>query len=100
MIVWTPCIVHTVNLALKNIYAVKNVENNQLVYKKCSWISNIASDVIVVKIFIMNHLMRLVMFEFESLKLLYMAETHFASVIIMLRRFKLIKRWFTKHGHW
>lgn len=53
--------------------------------------SNIASDAIVVNFFIINHSMRLAMFnEFKSLILLYVAETHFAFVIIMLKRFQLI----------
>ena len=52
-IIWTPCVVHTLNLALKNICAAKNVENNQIVYGECSWISDIAGDIVVVKIF--NH---------------------------------------------
>lgn len=89
---WIPCVVHTLNLALKNICAVKNVENNLLVYEKCSWISNIASDVMTLKNFIMNHSMRVAIFnEFVPLRLLSVAETRFASIIIMLKRFKLIK---------
>ncbi|XP_038904485.1 uncharacterized protein LOC120090855 [Benincasa hispida] len=90
-IVWAPCVVHILNLALKNICAAKNVENNQLVYKECSWISDIASEVMFVKNSIMNHSMQLAMFnEFVSLKFLFVAETRFASSIIMLKRFKLI----------
>ncbi|GAV83054.1 DUF659 domain-containing protein [Cephalotus follicularis] len=91
-IVWTPCAVHTLNLALKNICAEKNVESNQVAYEACSWISDIIGDVMMIKIFIMNHSMRLAMFnEFVSLKLFSVAETHFASMVIMLKRFKLIK---------
>ncbi|GAV75071.1 DUF659 domain-containing protein [Cephalotus follicularis] len=44
-IVWTPCVVHTLNLALKNICAAKNVESNQVAYEACSWISDIIGDV-------------------------------------------------------
>ncbi|XP_022145205.1 uncharacterized protein LOC111014710 [Momordica charantia] len=92
MIVWTPCVVHTLNLALKNICAAKNVEDNQIAYGECSWISDVAGDIMVVKNFIMNHCMKLSMFnEFVPLKLLSVAETHFASIIVMLKRFKLIK---------
>ncbi|KAK4383468.1 hypothetical protein Sango_2771800 [Sesamum angolense] len=41
----------------------------------------------------MHHSMRLAMFnEFSKLKLLVVAETRFASVIVMLKRFKLIKQ--------
>ena len=92
IIIWTPCIVHILNLALKNNCVAKNVENVQVVYGECSWISDIVGDVMAVKTFIMNHSMRLAMFnEFVPLKLLLIAETHFAFVIIMLKRFKLIK---------
>ncbi|GAV81015.1 DUF659 domain-containing protein/Dimer_Tnp_hAT domain-containing protein [Cephalotus follicularis] len=81
-IVWTPYVVHTLNLALKNILA----------YEACSWISDIIGDVMMIKIFIMNHSMRLSMFnEFVSLKLLSVTETRFASMVVMLKRFKLIK---------
>ncbi|XP_057778003.1 uncharacterized protein LOC130996708 [Salvia miltiorrhiza] len=47
----------------------------------------------MIKNFIMNHGMRLVMFnKFVPLKLLSIAATRFASVIVMLKRLKLIKR--------
>ena len=50
-------------------------------------------DVIQIKNFIMNHSIRLAIFnEFVSLKLFSVAETRFASSIVMLRRFKLIKQ--------
>ena len=46
-----------------------------------------------IKNFIVNHSMRLSMFNSNSqLKLLSVAETRFASSIIMLKRFKLIKQ--------
>ncbi|XP_056167042.1 uncharacterized protein LOC115679450 isoform X2 [Syzygium oleosum] len=91
-IVWTPCVVHTLNLALKNICAAKNVEINQVVYEECSWISEIVGDVMQIKHFITNHSMRLAIYnEFVNLKLLSVADTRFASMIVMLRRFKLIK---------
>ena len=31
-IYWTPCVVHTLNLALKNICAENNVEKNEATY--------------------------------------------------------------------
>ena len=41
----------------------------------------------------MNHSMRLAIFnEFCSLKLLQVADTRFASIVVMLKRLKLIKR--------
>nr|CAD1833633.1 unnamed protein product [Ananas comosus var. bracteatus] len=46
-----------------------------------------------IKNFILNHSMRLAIFhEFVNLKMLAVTETRFASVIVMLRRFKQIKR--------
>ena len=32
-IFWTPCVVHTLNLALKNICAAKNTEKNEVIYE-------------------------------------------------------------------
>ncbi|KAI0516280.1 hypothetical protein KFK09_008952 [Dendrobium nobile] len=91
-IFWTPCVVHTLNLALKNICAAKNTEANEITYNECHWITVIAGDAIVIRNFIMNHSMRLSMFnDFSNLKMLAVAETRFASVIVMLRRFKKIK---------
>ncbi|KAJ9542584.1 hypothetical protein OSB04_029090 [Centaurea solstitialis] len=40
-IYWTPCVVHTINLALKNICSPRNVETNQLTYEQCSWIKEV-----------------------------------------------------------
>ncbi|XP_048139360.1 uncharacterized protein LOC115735362 isoform X2 [Rhodamnia argentea] len=91
-IVWMPCVVYTLNLALKNICAAKNVETNEVVYEECNWISEIIGDVMQIKHFIMSHSMRLAIYkEFVNLKLLYVADTRFASMIVMLGRFKLIK---------
>ncbi|XP_057793012.1 uncharacterized protein LOC131009614 [Salvia miltiorrhiza] len=89
---WTPCVVHTLNLALKNICAAKNTESNEITYAECRWISEIAASAVMIRNFIMNHSMRLAMFtEFSKLKLLVVAETRFASMIIMLRRFRDVK---------
>ncbi|KAK9288101.1 hypothetical protein L1049_016548 [Liquidambar formosana] len=89
---WTPCVVHTLNLALKNICAAVDSQRNEATYAECHWITEVAGDAIMIRNFIMNHQMRLAIFsEFVTLKLLAVVETHFASVIIMLRRFKLIK---------
>ncbi|WOK92329.1 hypothetical protein Cni_G01020 [Canna indica] len=91
-IYWTPCVVHTLNLSLKNICAAKNVESNMETYQECNWITEVHGDVVQIKNFIVNHSMRLALFnKFVSLKLLTLAETRFTSVIIMLKRFKLIK---------
>ncbi|XP_050387930.1 uncharacterized protein LOC126804583 [Argentina anserina] len=91
-IFWTPCVVHTLNLALKNIYTPSHAANNVDVYAKCSWIQPVVEDVMFIKNFIMNHGMRLVMFNDHcNLKLLSVAPTRFASAVIMLKRFKTIK---------
>ena len=91
-IFWTPCVVHTLNLVLKNICATKNTEKNEVTYEECSWITRIANDLSFIHVFIMNHSMRLAMFnEFCSLKLLQVADTRFASIVVMLKRLKLIK---------
>ena len=92
-IFWTPCVVHTLNLALKNICAVKNSEKNEVTYAECSWITRIADDPSFIHVFFINHLMRLAMFnEFCPLKQLQVVDTRFALVIVMLKRLKLIKR--------
>ncbi|PWA84533.1 hypothetical protein CTI12_AA157980 [Artemisia annua] len=92
-IYWTPCVVHTLNLALKNICAARNTENNSEVYASCHWITEVHGEVVQIKNFIMNHTMRLSMYnKFTQLKLLSVADTRFASIIVMLKRFKLVKR--------
>ncbi|KAK8516369.1 hypothetical protein V6N12_068976 [Hibiscus sabdariffa] len=91
-IYWTPCVVHTLNLALKNICSAKNIEGNEETYNLCHWIIEVHGDAVQIKNFIMNHNMRLVIFQrFSPLKLLSVADTRFASIIVMLKRFKLIK---------
>ncbi|XP_028080800.1 uncharacterized protein LOC114282355 [Camellia sinensis] len=70
-----------------------NVENNSVAFEEFNWISEIVGDVMMIKNFICNHSMRLAMCnEFVSLKLLSVAETRFASSIVMLKRVKLIKQ--------
>ncbi|KAG5531582.1 hypothetical protein RHGRI_026259 [Rhododendron griersonianum] len=92
-IFWTPCVMHTLNLALKNICAPKETGVAGFALDECLWIKHVIDDVMSVKNFIMNHSMRLAIFnEFVSLKLLSIADTRFASSIIMLKRLKLISR--------
>ena len=84
---------HSLNLALKIICTVKNTEANVVAYVQCNWITEVSDDAMVIKNFIMKHSMRLVMFnEYSKLKLLAIAKTRFASWIIILKRFKVIKR--------
>ncbi|KAL9816684.1 hypothetical protein AtNW77_Chr4g0280801 [Arabidopsis thaliana] len=72
---WTPCVVHTLNLALKNICAPSlSTRNNEVVYKACYWIKFISENVTWIKNSIMNYGVRLVMFtEHCDLKLLTIA---------------------------
>ncbi|XP_052195081.1 uncharacterized protein LOC127803091 isoform X3 [Diospyros lotus] len=92
-IYWTHCIVHTLNLALKNICVARNLESNQETYDECHWITEVHGDALVINFFIMNHSMRLAMFNrFSSLKLLAVADTRFASIVVMIKRFKLLRR--------
>ena len=68
-IFWTPYVIHTLNLALKNTFATKNTEKNEVTYEECSWITHIADDASFIHVFIMNHSMRLAMFnEILSIK--------------------------------
>ncbi|GMI96415.1 hypothetical protein HRI_003310800 [Hibiscus trionum] len=57
-IYWTPCVVHTLNLALKNICSAKNIEGNEETYDLCNWITEIHGDAVQIKNFIMNRSMR------------------------------------------
>lgn len=91
-IFWTPCVVHTLNLALKNICAPKNIEDQNPMFQELQWICDAAGDALTIKNFIMNHGMRLSIFnEYSKLKFLAIADTRFASVIVMLKRFRLLK---------
>lgn len=93
LIYWTPCVVHTRNLALKSICAPKVTEENGEYFDECGWIIDVHGDAVAIKNFIMNHNMRLSIFNrFTSLRLLSVAETCFASVVVMLKRFRLIRR--------
>ncbi|KAL3019145.1 hypothetical protein AAZX31_05G066300 [Glycine max] len=65
-------------------------KKNNVVYEECSWITQIADDAMFVKNFVMSHSMRLSIF--NSLKLLSIAPTRFASTIVMLKRFKQLKK--------
>ena len=81
-IFWTPCVVHTLNLALKNICVAKNTKKNEITYEEYSWITRIADDASFIHVFIMNHSMRLTMFnEFYSLKLLQVADTRLLQLL-------------------
>ncbi|PPE00691.1 hypothetical protein GOBAR_DD02270 [Gossypium barbadense] len=86
-IVWAPCVVHTLNIALKNICSTKNTEKNKVTYDVLCWIYNVGDNAIFIRNFIMNHSIRLAIFNsFVPLKLLAFVDTRF------LKRLKLIKR--------
>ncbi|KAE8793328.1 hypothetical protein D1007_32029 [Hordeum vulgare] len=88
-IYWTPCIVHCLNLVLKDICDPKMHDED---YEVLHFIEEVADLAQFVKKFIMTHGMRSSMLnEFSKLKFLHIAETRFASVVIMLKRFLLIK---------
>ncbi|TYG95732.1 hypothetical protein ES288_A11G291900v1 [Gossypium darwinii] len=83
-IFWTHCVVHTLNLTLKNICAAKNIEKNEVTYDVLCWINNVGDDAIFIRNFILNHSMRLAIFNSSvPLKLLAVADTRFASMIVM-----------------
>ena len=95
-IFWTPCVVHTLNLALKSICEPKIGNNpsddDRFVWEQLEFIHDVKSEAAVIKNFIMNLGMRLSMFnEFSRLKLLSIAETRFVSVVCMLKRFVEVK---------
>ncbi|XP_017226357.1 uncharacterized protein LOC108202472 [Daucus carota subsp. sativus] len=78
-IFWTPCVVHTLNLALKNICDPSHIESNRDAFTECHWITEVADRASMVKDFILNHNMVLTMFNnVAPLKLLGVAETRFA----------------------
>ena len=92
-IFWSPCVVHTLNLALRNICAPKNSLQNEVPYNECNWIAQVSDKTTFIRIFITNHSMRLAIFNsFSPLKLLAVAETRFASIIIMLKRLFQVKQ--------
>ncbi|XP_066344412.1 uncharacterized protein [Miscanthus floridulus] len=92
----TPCVVHTLNLALKSICEPK-IGNNPSDEELFAWgelefMYDVKTEAAMINNFIMNHGMRLSMFnEFSPLKLLSIVETRFASVVCMLKRFVEVK---------
>ena len=91
-IFWSSCVVHTRNLALRNICAPKNSLQNEVAYNECNWIAQVSNEATFIRIFITNHSMRLAIFNsYSPLKLLAVAKTQFASIIIMLKRLFQVK---------
>lgn len=88
-IFWTPCVVHSLNLALKSIC---EPGEKSLQYTQCKWVSDLVKQVIDIRNFILNHGMANHIFNrYSSLKLLSVAETRFASSFIMAKRLREVK---------
>lgn len=88
-IFWTPCVVHTLNLALKAI-CEPPINSNQ--YDECKWISSLMSECDAVVIFVLNHGKALTIFKnYSKLMLTKVAETRFASHVIMVERLFKVK---------
>ncbi|KAH1228200.1 hypothetical protein GmHk_10G028237 [Glycine max] len=78
-IYWTPCVMHTLNLALKNICAAKNTK------KIMRFMKNVVG----------SHILPTMPCMLEILSwLLALAPIRFASTIVMLKRFKHLKKGF------
>ncbi|GJV42729.1 hypothetical protein Tco_1421169 [Tanacetum coccineum] len=85
-IYWTPCVVHTLNLALKNICAAKNTESNFEVYDECHWITEVYGDAMHVKNFIWNHTEIFSMYyKFQFFTVNFCADNRLLRTILMLR---------------
>ncbi|KAL8108089.1 hypothetical protein AgCh_024508 [Apium graveolens] len=98
-IFWTSCVVHTLNLVLKNICDPSNIQSNKDAFIECHWIKEVVDRALMIKNFILNHNMVAKMFNnIAPLKLLGVAERRFASTIFMLKRLKLPKRALERHG--
>ena len=79
-IFWTPCIVHSLNLALKSIAS------------DVLWIGAIIEDARHIRNFVQNHTNALTIYkEYNNLSLLKIADTRFASSFIMLKRLREVK---------
>nr|KYP43699.1 hypothetical protein KK1_034827 [Cajanus cajan] len=52
---WTPCVVHTLDLRVKNICTTKNIDGNEVVFNECRWIFYVIDDASFIKTFIMTH---------------------------------------------
>ncbi|XP_004288859.1 PREDICTED: uncharacterized protein LOC101292257 [Fragaria vesca subsp. vesca] len=91
-IFWTPCVVHTLNLALKDLLKAKSYLPGEKVDEELGWLMDVYNDVWFIKNFMVNHNMRLSMYNDHcSLKLLQVAQTRFASHYVVLKRFRDVK---------
>jgi len=77
---WTPCIVHSLNLALKAIAS------------DVTWIGTLIEDARHIRNFVQNHTNALTIYkQYTQLSLLKIADTRFASSFIMLKRLREVK---------
>ena len=79
-IFWTPCIVHSLNLALKSIAV------------EVTWMGSLIEDARHICNFVQNHTNALTIYKaYTHLSLLKIADTWFASSFIMLKRLREVK---------
>lgn len=90
-IFWTPCVVHTLNLALKNM-CTSEKETKASKYPLCNWIRVIEKEVKLIRNFVVNHSAALSIYnKYASLRLLSVAETRFASTLILVKRIREVR---------
>ncbi|XP_070035007.1 uncharacterized protein [Nicotiana tomentosiformis] len=88
-IFWTPCVIHCLNLALKSMCQPSEKSTH---FKNCEWILKLIGQVSSLKNFVVNYDMALAIFQkYSELSLLKVAETRFASHIIMTSRIHRVK---------
>ncbi|KAL7193205.1 hypothetical protein ACSBR2_024921 [Camellia fascicularis] len=88
-IFWTPCVVHSLNLALKSMCEPPQSSSQ---HSACKWIANLVTDLHNIRNFIVNHSLPNAIFKsYSNLELLRVAETRFASHIVMAKRLKEVK---------
>ncbi|XP_060200771.1 uncharacterized protein LOC132629044 [Lycium barbarum] len=89
-IFWTPCVVHCLNLALKSMCQPSEKSTH---YKNCKWMVELISQMNNLKNFVVNHdIAHSIFKKYSDLCMLRVAETRFASHIIMADRFQKVKK--------
>ncbi|MCL7023250.1 hypothetical protein MKW94_023325 [Papaver nudicaule] len=89
---WTPCVVHTLNLGLKNICSPEYSIENARRYEVLKWISDIDSDLKNIRDFIIgNEYSSSFYNKYGQLRLLKVPETRFATTIVLAKRVKEVR---------
>ncbi|KAF8390982.1 hypothetical protein HHK36_023282 [Tetracentron sinense] len=89
-IFWTPCVVHTLNLALKNICTPDKDMSER--YEQFKWIGQIDEEAKLIRNFVVNHSAAFTIYnKYSRLKLLGVTETRFASTLILVKRIVQVK---------